>query len=66
MRTATIDSDMTTFVTSGDHLSRMHSVKPQRRVHDDKAAEKKAAKMLTAILLVFVITWLPYNVLVCL
>jgi len=41
-------------------------VKKKKKKSSEKKADKKAAKTLSAILSVFIISWLPYNVLVLL
>ena len=48
-------------------LSNLGTSKPQakkRKKTQEKKAERKAAKTLSAILLTFIITWTPYNILV--
>ncbi|XP_013781550.1 muscarinic acetylcholine receptor DM1-like [Limulus polyphemus] len=41
-----------------------HNVPKRKRKQQERKQEKKAAKTLSAILLAFIVTWTPYNVLV--
>ncbi|KAF4532732.1 hypothetical protein B566_EDAN011924 [Ephemera danica] len=41
-------------------------IKKKKKKTNEKKADKKAAKTLSAILLVFIVSWLPYNILVLL
>jgi muscarinic acetylcholine receptor M3 len=55
------EDSRTRLVGTGSHQS--HQMQ-QRRRHSEKKQERKAAKTLSAILLAFIITWTPYNVLI--
>lgn len=44
----------------------MQNKQPNKKEKKEKKAERKAAKTLSAILLAFIITWTPYNILVLL
>lgn len=41
-----------------------HQPRKKKKKNQEKKQEKKAAKTLSAILLAFVVTWTPYNILV--
>lgn len=45
--------------------SQQASISDKRKQKAEKKQESKAAKTLSAILLAFIITWTPYNVIVC-
>jgi hypothetical protein len=54
--------------STGNLTSVVPAVQPKKKKkkNQEKKQEKKAAKTLSAILLAFVITWTPYNILVLL
>ncbi|XP_034050560.1 muscarinic acetylcholine receptor M3-like [Thalassophryne amazonica] len=46
------------------HLASKAKTEIHKRKNEKKASEKKAARTLSAILLAFIMTWLPYNIMV--